>query len=463
MSDPIVLSVGDISLEFPLEIWVLIAVAIVYAILLPVVLLRRFCLRCRRDLYNAQHRFTEIVTIWALMLVHSTVYVTALLAIYNLVIVPFDASCLPPGATELVTGGKIGAIVGVSTFTGLSLMYGATIDVLGRHEHKPCCDHVAMILSALGLYQIAVVWKISGHKETNDGKDSCCVFFIDNVFGPKVKDAKDLVSLQAVLQSIPVVIVLLGSYVLLPCGEWSISVIISLATAAISVMIGIMIVDWDAGHADYGLSGLKFLIYLLLSFVKRLVELAGSVMFFTYFLMIQGPFVLLLLIVMFILMMMTQLNLAESSQYSRFASMTNRVYLAWGAIFFGFFKRVSADQEFNGKVTTMMPAAFELSRYIMKFAVFVIAYFVSFASGNHPELDTQDNLAAAILTWGSLVCYSLLLVITLVEFICFRRKSVKCADCALWKNWCLYETWCRFICQPQVVVVNTDVTSTPLY
>lgn len=471
MSEPLVLNVGGISLGFPLEIWILIGVAALYAVLLVVCLLRKFCLEFYGNPNYATHKYQGIVSMWALMLIHTTVYASALIAIIQLATVPFDAACAAAANITSPEDATLAPLVGIGLFTGLAMLMGSTVDVVGSYRKKSganSCDLRTVLFSLLGLYQLNCVWKMSGHKETDDASQTdthrCLCLCIDNRFEPSTKNAKDLLSLQGIIQSLPVVIILLGSYVLLPCGQWSVSIIIALATSAISALLGILFIDWDSGRVDYELKfGGGLLLYMVMSFVKRLVELAGDVLLYTYFLMIQGWYVVILLGANWSLMMLTQLNLAENSKYARVAGCVNTLYLSWGAVFFGFFKRITVDQDFVGKETTMMPAMFELVRYIMKIILFVAAFFVSFMSGNAPRLDTQENLAAAVLTWGSLVCYALLIVILIVEFLCFRRKALKCSDCKLWLAWCKNDTPCKYLCAEEKIVVNKDTGTGLVY
>lgn len=471
MSEPLVLNVGDISLGFPLEIWILIGVAIIYALLLVVVLLRAFCLVFYGNPTYAVHKYREIFAMWALMLIHTTVYAGAVIAIVQLATVPFDASCVATANIASVKEATLAPLIGIGVFTLLAFIMGSTVDVVGsygKNRGTNCCGLRTIVFSILGIYQINCVWKMSGHLETDGtelkNKYKCLGLCVENRFQPSTKNAKDLVSMQGVVQSVPVLITLLGSYVLLPCGEWSVSVIIALATSAISAVLAIMFVDYDAAKVDYKLEyGRGLFIYMVMSFFKRLVELAGVVLLYTYFLMIQGWYVVILVIVTWILMALTQLDLAEASKYSRVAGWTNKLYLSWGAVFFGFFKRISIDKDFIGKETTMMPAMFELVRYILKIGTFVAAFFVSFMSGNAPKLDTQENFAAAVLTWGALVCYALLIIILLVEFLCFRRKAVKLSDCKLWCEWCKNDTPFKCLCAEEKIVVNKDTGTGLVY
>lgn len=471
MSEPLVLNIGDISLGFPLEIWILIGVAVVYAVLLVVVLARKFCLEFYANPAYATHKYKEILAIWALMLIHTTVYASAIIAIVQLATVPFDSACAAAANITSQEEATLAPLVGIGLFAGLAILMGSTVDVVGTYKMKSgsnCCNLRTLITTLLGIYQVSCVWKMSGHMETDgpEQKDKfrCLCLCVDNRFKPSTKEAKDLLCIQGIVQSLPVAIILLGSYVLLPCGQWSVSIIIALATSAISALLAILFVDWDAANVDHKLKfGKGLLIYMVMSFVKRLVELAGDVMLYTYFLMIQGWYVVILVAVNWLLMMLTQINLSETSKYSRVTGWLNKLYLSWGAVFFGFFKRISIDKDFIGSETTMMPAMFELVRYLMKIAVFIAAFFVSFMSGNAPRLDTQENLAAAILTWGALVCYALEIVILLVEFICFRRKSVKISDCSLWVTWCKNDTPCKFLCAAEKIVVNNDTGTGIVY
>jgi len=358
----------------------------------------------------------------------------------------------------------------LSTIVLFASFMVTTVDVIGdasksSGHNRPSL--VTLIFYLTTIYLPRVVWKSAGHPETmkdewleKDGNRlSQEMATLYNHITPKTGDIKDIIGLQAILQSAPALL-LYVSALMLNTDLHSYVLYVSMALSFLVLVLAPLLGDWETAKKDFKQTGWKMIIVIFLQFLKRTIEICGRMGYYIYFQAVTGWGIYLALSLDFFLMRITYFQSKPSSSKSRFSNEFHKFYCSMAAMFFGFYRRPTVDKLVDAN-STMMPPAVELVRYIFKFITTALGYFIILGISTKEGwfyVEEDRDLVTYVFFLG-VVCNGLLfLIVMLIEFCCARRKTVRKADFKA-----LIEFWKSKVCFPNEYHIGQDLEhdSTP--
>lgn len=360
-------------------------------------------------------------------------------------------------------------------FILLATVMVTTVDVIG--DVKKSAGHnppsiITSVFYLLTLYLPRVVWKSAGHPEVIEGYSESGAVSANSMTGqvadafatlknhitPKTGDVKDIVGIQAVLQSAPALFI----YITAIMQNRELESTVLYASIALSYLVLVtapILGDWVTARKDYQQKGCKLYFVMFIQFLKRIFEVAARMGFYVFFHAVTNWGVYIVFAIELFLMYHSYIKDTPSPKKSRFSNKFHKFYMSMGAVIFGFYRRLTIDKNIDAN-TTMMPAAIELIRYIIKFLITAIGYFIIIGISEvqgyfHQESKNDQTVITSLFFIGVGANVILLLTVMLIEFLCCRRKDVKKADFNK-----LFGAWKEKLCAP---CANQDVHITRDY
>mmetsp|Transcript_16849 Transcript_16849/g.19117 ORF Transcript_16849/g.19117 Transcript_16849/m.19117 type:complete len:461 (-) Transcript_16849:41-1423(-) len=338
----------------------------------------------------------------------------------------------------------------------------STVDVIGdltKSSSTNTCRLSTWLMYMLTMYLPRVVYKCSGHPEHDDEREVKGtalykeISALYNHITPEVGNVRDILQLGALYQGIPTLLVYSSALMLNSDVDDNI-VYVAMAFSFATVILAGLFGDWETSKKDFNHSGCKLIIVMIMSFLKRTIEICGRLGYFIYFQAVTGWGIYIALILDLILMRLCYIQSKPSASTSRLSNEFHKITASWGSVFFGFYRRVSVDKNVDAN-NTMMPAAIELVRYLFKFLTTATGYFVILGLSTkkgwfHVEEDVELTTYFFFIGVGCNIL--LFLVVFLVEFLCLRRKTVRKADFKL-----LFGYWKSKICPALEIHIGLDI------